>query len=69
MLEIEELIELKNKLTNGMVFKSYRALCENMKWKPTGGDTKVANMKKLDSVCLSQHIVVICYGSPRKLIQ
>ena len=28
--EIEELIELKNKLTNGMVFKSYRALCENM---------------------------------------
>ena len=49
--EIEELIELKNKLTNGMVFKSYRALCENMKWKPTGGDTKVANMKRLDAIC------------------
>ena len=49
--EMEELIELKNKLTNGMVFKSYRALCENMNWKPTGGDTKVANMKKLDAIC------------------
>ena len=49
--EMEELIELKNKLTNGMVFKSYRALCENMKWKPTGGDTKIANMKKLDAIC------------------
>lgn len=49
--EMEELIELKNKLTNGMVFKSYRALCEIMKWKPTGGDTKAANMKKLDAIC------------------
>ena len=51
MLEQEELMELKNKLTNGMVFKSYRALCENMNWKPIGGNTKVANMKKLDAIC------------------
>ena len=51
MLEQEELMELKNKLTNGMVLKSYRALCENMNWKPIGGNTKVANMKKLDAIC------------------
>ena len=51
MLEQEELMELKNKLTEGMVFKSYRALCENMNWKPTGGSVKVANMKKLNAIC------------------
>lgn len=49
--EIEELIELKNKLTNGMVFKSYRALCENMNWESTGGNTRMANIKKLNAIC------------------
>lgn len=49
--EIEELIELKNKLTNGMVFKSYRALCENMGLKKGDGNTRRANMKKLDAIC------------------
>ena len=51
MLEQEELIELKNKLTNGMVFKSYRALCENMGLKKGEGNTRRANMKKLDAIC------------------
>ena len=49
--EMEELIELKNKLTNGMVFKSYRALCENMGLKKGEGNTRKANMKKLDAIC------------------
>lgn len=51
MLEQEELMELKNKLTNGMVFKSYRALCENMNWESSGGNTKRANIKKLNAIC------------------
>ena len=51
MLEQEELMELKNKLTNGMVFKSYRALCENMGLKKGEGNTRRANMKKLDAIC------------------
>ena len=51
MLEQEELMELKNKLTNGMVFKSYRALCENMGFKKGEGNTRRANMKKLDAIC------------------
>ena len=51
MLEQEELMELKNKLTNGMVFKSYRALCKNMGWESTGGNTRMANIKKLNAIC------------------
>ena len=51
MLEQEELMELKNKLTNGMVFKSYRALCKHMNWESTGGNTRMANIKKLNAIC------------------
>ena len=44
-------MELKNKLTNGMVFKSYRALCKHMNWESTGGNTRMANIKKLNAIC------------------
>lgn len=32
-------------------YKNYKELCQAMKWKPTGGDTKVKNLKILESIC------------------
>ena len=40
-----------NKLTEGLVVKNYRELCEIMGWKPVGGDTKVKHLKELESIC------------------
>ena len=33
------------------IYKNYKSLCEAMDWKTTGGDTKVKNLKILDSIC------------------
>ena len=33
------------------IYKNYKSLCEAMDWKTTGGDTKVKNLKILESIC------------------
>lgn len=39
------------KLKEGMIFRNYNELCSFMNWKNTRGNTKVARLKELDSIC------------------
>lgn len=47
----EEPVEEDYILKSGMIFKNYKALCEFMGWKTTGGNSKKARLKELDTIC------------------
>jgi hypothetical protein len=50
-LSVEKLRSLRNTLTSGRTFKSYRELCEYFEIKPTGGRTKTAIMEEFSNHC------------------
>lgn len=46
-----ESLEEDYMLKSGMRFKNYKALCGFMGWKTTGGNSKKARLKELDTIC------------------
>jgi hypothetical protein len=49
--DVEKLRSLRNTLTSGMTFKSYRKFCEHFEIEPTGGRTKTSIMEELSIHC------------------
>ena len=47
----EESVEEDYVLKSGMRFKNYKDLCGFMGWKTTGGNSKKARLKELDTIC------------------
>ena len=50
-LSVEKLRSLRNTLTSGRKFKSYKELCEHFEIEPIGGRTKIAIMEEFSNHC------------------
>lgn len=50
-LSVEKLRSLRNTLTSGRTFKSYKKLCEHFEIEPIGGRTKIAIMEEFSNHC------------------
>ena len=55
------------------IYKNYNKLCEAMDWKTTGGNTKVKNLKILDSICKyhkegQKFVIEEIYEEPKEII-
>jgi hypothetical protein len=54
--DVEKLRSLRNTLTSGMTFKSYRKFCEYFEIEPTGGRTKTAIMEEFSNHCAWEQV-------------